>query len=94
MAALAVISARDVAKAAKVRGLTLSAAAVKPIVRAAASETNGHEALTFILDSVKAHLDSHPQAKGSRIVGEDTVLLVVADLSRVDVDFDLVKCSP
>jgi len=77
-----------VAKAAKVRGLTLSAPAVKPIVRALREEANADEMLAFILDSVKQHLDSHPD--GSPIVGENTVLLVIADLSREDVDVDQV----
>jgi hypothetical protein len=81
---MAAIARRDVAKAAKLRGLTFNAAAVDPIVRTLKSEMNPHESLLAILDNVKAHLEANPGT--SRIVTEDTITHVIADMSKDDGD--------
>ena len=60
------ITKRDVARAAKLRGLTFNSSAVEPIVRTLQSEMNPAESLQAILDNVKAHLESNP-GKFSRI---------------------------
>ena len=127
---MAAIARRDVAKAAKLRGLTFNAAAVDPIVRTLKSEMNPHESLLAILDNVKAHLEANPGttaplvfgslprprvasasnveetmksprllqvdrnpvlipallAGTSRIVTEDTITHVIADMSKDDGD--------
>ena len=51
---------RDVVKAAKLLGLTLQSSAVKPLVRILESEENPMEALAFVLEEVKKHIDGHP----------------------------------
>jgi hypothetical protein len=40
-----------------------------------------------ILDAVKAHLDSNPHV--SRIVNEDTITTVIADLSKEEEDVEV-----
>mgnify|MGYP002633419246 CR=1 FL=1 len=83
------MTSRDVAKAAKLRGLTLQSAAVAPIVRTLRDEDYPAEALGTILDAIKEHLDANPAA--SRLVSEETVTSVVAELSKNDVDLDAAR---
>ena len=78
------VSNRDVAKAAKLRGLTFNASAVVPIVRTLRSEMNPAESLLAILDNVKAYLEANPGT--SRVVTEDTITHVIADMSKDDGD--------
>ena len=80
------MAARAVAKAAKLRGLTVQKAAVTVIAQAMDAEPEPLDALAVILDKVKEHLDANPGL--GAIVTEATVTTVVADLSKEEADVD------
>ena len=80
------MSKRDIARLAKAKGLVLQSKAVAPLVKLLHGEENPAEALKYILDAVKTHIDANPGT--ARIVDESTITSVIAELSKDEEDFD------